>query len=320
MLILSAEGGELRMRPSISGLFQRWREPTATACLIIKDEGRYLSEWLAHYLTLGFDRIVIYDNDSGPETLAIERFCAAQDERITIIPWPDAPGKYAQITAYEDALGNCSTDWIAFFDADEFLVLKKDASIQSYLMRAPSDAGAVCINWVVFGSSGATRYRPELVTRRFRRCSLANTANAHVKSIVRKAGAVHMDHAHSARLMPRFNYVDGDLRRLDLKGRAFNPRYTYGTAQLNHYVLKSREEYQGKLRRGAPEPIEGGIKYAKFADPEAFWKRHDFNDSEDRAIDPWLMKAAALRAKFGEPPEWSYESAGAGPMSAVAAR
>ncbi|MBS0269923.1 MAG: glycosyltransferase family 2 protein [Proteobacteria bacterium] len=289
------------MRRAISGLIDRWRvrrDPSTTVCLIIKDEGRYLAEWLAHYLTLGFDRIVIYDNDSGPETLAIERRCAEADPRITVIPWPDAPGKFAQLTAYEDALKRCSTDWIAFFDTDEFLVLKTDASIQSYLKRAPAKAGAVCINWVVFGSSGEAHYRPEPVTRRFRRCSLTSPVNEHVKCIVRKAGAKRMNHPHSPRLRRRFSYVDGDLTPFELDRRAFNPNHSYETAQLNHYVLRSREEYQEKLRRGMPEPKEGGWKYAKFADPDAFWSGHDLGETEDRSIDSWTDKASVLRSEF----------------------
>lgn len=278
--------------------FSGWRNPSVTICLIIKDEGRYLPEWIAHYLALGFDRIVIYDNDSKSETLAVEDICAQQDARITVIPWPDVPSQFSQIAAYEDALARCATDWIAFFDTDEFLVLKKHASIQSYLKSAPVDAGAVCINWVIFGSSGEAHYRPELVARRFRRCSLTTGINQHVKSIVRKAGARRMSHPHSPELRKRFTYVDGDLKPIKLEQRAFNANYTYETAQLNHYVLRSREEYQWKLERGTAEPREGGFKNRKFADPEAFWAKHDFNDTDDRSIDVWVDRASELRAKF----------------------
>ncbi|MBY0562137.1 glycosyltransferase family 2 protein [Hyphomicrobium sp.] len=296
------------MRGLISRLARRlrgWRNPSVTVCLIIKDEGQYLPEWIAHYLALGFDRIVIYDNGSRPETLAVERVCAQQDTRITVIPWPDVPSQFSQITAYEDALARSATDWIAFFDTDEFLVLKKHASIQSYLKCAPADAGAVCINWVIFGSSGEARYRPELVARRFRRCSLTADPNLHVKCIVRKAGANRMSHPHSPELRKGFTYVDSELKPITLEQRAFNANYTYETAQLNHYVLRSHEEFQWKMERGTVEPREGGFKNRKFADPESFWARHDFNDTDDRSIDVWVDRASELRSKFskalGEP-------------------
>lgn len=291
------------MRGLISRLARQlrgWRDPSITACLIIKDEGRYLPEWIAHYLALGFDRIVIYDNESRPETLAVERICSQQDARITVIPWPDVPSQFAQITAYDDALQRCATDWIAFFDTDEFLVLKKHASIQSYLECVPVGAGAVCINWVIFGSSGEARYRLDLVARRFRRCSLTTGINHHVKSIVRKAGAKRMSHPHSPELRKRFTYVDSDLKPITLEQRAFNANHSYETAQLNHYVLRSREEYQWKLERGSPEPREGGFKDRKFADPEAFWAKHDFNDTDDRSIDVWVDRASELRSKFNK--------------------
>ena len=31
---------------------------------IAKDEGRFIHEWLAHQLALGFDRVIVYDHQS----------------------------------------------------------------------------------------------------------------------------------------------------------------------------------------------------------------------------------------------------------------
>jgi hypothetical protein len=107
-----------------------------------------------------------------------------------------------------------------------------------------------------------------------------------------------MSHPHSPKLRKLFRYVDSDLKPLRLERRAFNANYTYETAQLNHYVLRSREEYRWKLERGSPQPREGGFKHRKFADPEDFWARHDLNDTEDRSIDVWVDRASELRSKF----------------------
>jgi len=275
------------------------RSPKVTACLINKDEGRYLAEWLAHYLTLGFDRVLLYDNDSRADTLAAERACAASDPRITVIPWPDVLDLSPQITAYDDALKRCETEWISFFDTDEFLVLKKHRSIQSYLAEAPGRAGAVAINWLLFGSSGEKYYRPEPVTMRFRRCSSKAVANTHVKCIARKAGCASIGHAHSPALKRGYVYVDSDLKPFALDGRAFNAAYSYETAQLNHYVLRSREEFEAKRRRGSgTQPINAETKFKKFADPEAFWARHDTNDETDPSVLLWTAMAKDLRETF----------------------
>lgn len=281
----------------LNDLFRRG--PTVTACLIIKDEGRYLPEWLAHYFTLGFNRVLIYDNDSRLDTVAAERACAMIDPRITVIPWPDVPDVSPQVSAYQNALAKCETEWIAFFDTDEFLVLKKHSSIQRYLREAPAHAGAIAINWLLFGSSGENHYRPDPVTTRFQRCSRRTTINAHVKCIARKSGCVSVGHPHSPDLKAGFFYVDGELKRFKLDRRAFNPNYSFETAQLNHYVVRSREEYDWKRARGAGSPPRNrGDKFKKFADPEAFWKAHDVSGDINTSVLRWTARARDLRETF----------------------
>ncbi len=169
---------------------------TTTVCLIAKNEAPYLVEWIAHYLTLGFDKLVIYDNGSNDSTARIIRACADLESGIELRPWPDRPGHATQNTAYADALARADTDWIAFFDADELLVLSQHDSIQEFLDRYPADAWAIGINWVSFGSGGETPYRNKLQAIRFRRSSLDD----HIKTIARVRSATpppsHIPFAH----------------------------------------------------------------------------------------------------------------------------
>lgn len=76
-------------------------------------------------------------------------------------------GERPQRLAYEHARKHSEADWLAFFDADEFLVLHRDADVKSFLARFPPDVGAVAVNWVVFGSGGQARYRAKPVMERF---------------------------------------------------------------------------------------------------------------------------------------------------------
>jgi hypothetical protein len=273
------------------------KSPTATVCLLIKDEGRYLPEWLAHYLTLGFDRIIIYDNGSGSETRAIENACTGADRRISIIDWPDKAGINPQISAYSHALRNCKTGWIAFFDTDEFLVLKNSPSIRDFLLTAGPSVGAVAVNWLFFGSNGEASYRPEPVTERFPRCALKGSLM--FKSIVRARAASDMSHPHSASLRDGFTYVDSDMCETTLNDPARISRVTLEAAQLNHYVLRSAEEYAWKRQRGNSTLPDGHPKkFAKFDDADAFWRSHNHNDREDPCIASWTGRASCLRRKF----------------------
>ena len=69
--------------------------------------------------------------------------------------------------AYEHARKHSDADWLAFFDADEFLVLHQDVSIGAFLHRFEADVSAVAVNWIVFGSGGQEAWRALPVTERF---------------------------------------------------------------------------------------------------------------------------------------------------------
>jgi glycosyltransferase involved in cell wall biosynthesis len=247
-------------------------------CLIARDEGRYLLEWMAYNLMLGFDEILVYDNDSVDGTRQLIEQAGEVDRRIRHIHWPDIPGRSPQTTAYNHALGNTDADWIAFIDADEFIVLHEHDTISDFLSGFDDSTGAVCLHWRLFGSSGHMDYADDLIVRRFTRC--ARKYNAHVKSIARLSCMSQM-HIHAGRLSSG-TYVDAT-------GAPVTPSYkiepvpTRTPASINHYVLKSAEEYQAKIARGeGSKPPDSPARRAKFT-PE-FWAAHDQNEVEDTAI------------------------------------
>ena len=56
--------------------------------------------------------------------------------------------------------------YMAFFDVDEFLVLKKHSTVTDMLVdHLPK--GALQISWYIFGSSNRNTYAPQPVTKRF---------------------------------------------------------------------------------------------------------------------------------------------------------
>lgn len=247
-------------------------------CLIARDEERYLLEWMAYNLVLGFDEILVYDNDSIDGTRRLVERAGEADRRIRLVPWPDVPGRPPQVAAYNHALANTDADWIAFIDADEFIVLREHDTIGEFLAGFDELAGAVCLHWRVFGSSGHATHADDLVVRRFTRC--ATDYNGHVKSIVRRSSMARM-HIHVGKLSSGL-YVDANGAQVTPTAK-IQPVPSRHPASINHYVLKSAEEYQAKVVRGegnkAPDAPD---KRAKFT-PD-FWPAHDQNDVEDSAI------------------------------------
>jgi hypothetical protein len=209
---------------------------------IVKDEADYLEEWLAYHLALGVDHFFIYDNGStdGSHEL-LERYI--NHGLVTRVDWPIGGG---QLSAYNHALRmfGATSEWLAFYDPDEFLVPLLDDDIPSLLARYP-DAADVRIPRVEFGFSGH-RTRPE---------GLA------IDSYTQVANVLELD----PKLPPRVKTIarPGAISAADIH-LAFpadvpapgQPTRTYeaevrGVAQLSHYYTRSWEEFEAKRFRGS---------------------------------------------------------------------
>jgi hypothetical protein len=265
---------------------------TATLAAIVKDERAYLVEWIAWHRLIGFDRLLVYSNDcsDGSDAL-LDRMAAAG--LVEHHRWPTRTEVSAQVTAYADALGRAGTEWILFVDADEFLCLHRDETVAAFLARFPADVSAIALNWRMFGSAGHVWQGPEPVVERFVRAGPRGAHNErHCKTIARVAD-VEAPHVHRTYLA-RGRYVDAAGRDIEIERMGFTPTVEHDLVQVNHYVVKSRAEFEAKRRRGnAHLPAEAPNKYSTRDGP--FFRLHDTNEEEDRAI---LRRLAELRAEM----------------------
>ncbi|GMA79670.1 hypothetical protein GCM10025880_60870 [Methylorubrum aminovorans] len=78
----------LRWRRALADHSLRKKPDAVTLVAIARNEGTYLVEWLAHHLAIGFDRIVVYDNESQDDTRALFKALSPRDLRLRRIPWP----------------------------------------------------------------------------------------------------------------------------------------------------------------------------------------------------------------------------------------
>lgn len=221
---------------------------TIALCAIVRNEIRSLVEWLAHHKVLGFDEFLIYDNDSTDGTTDLLRVLDEAGELVHL-PWPHAVGARPQRLAYEHARKHSAADWIAFFDADEFLILHRDATIREFLARFDAEVSAVAVNWIVFGSAGMARYHPAPVIERFTDALPAGAAqNRTVKAIGRRAvlsgtGIHRVAVAHGRYVMPSGSDAV-------FEGLTASVLPDVSVAALHHYAVKSLEEFQEKRARG----------------------------------------------------------------------
>jgi glycosyltransferase involved in cell wall biosynthesis len=265
----------------------------------VKNEARAIAEWIAYQRVIGFDQVVVYDNGSTDKTTRILADICQRDPAVVYIAWPDLPQRLPQRDAYRHAVEHVGARWLAFFDTDEFLVLNDHASVNAYLDAAPANVTAIALNWLIFGSAGQTRADADLVISRFRYCGWSNHPKHHFcKSIVRRM-AVSEVSVHTFTLSSG-GYANSALEPITLLNDAKTRKINHRGAQLNHYLLKSWEEFEEKRRRGnASRRIDAPDKFthrghiskppallARFFPTQAnrYWIDHDLNHIRDHRI------------------------------------
>lgn len=218
---------------------------------IAKNEGRFLPEWLAHYIAIGVDHIFLFDNDSSDRTSEIVR-AAGRKFPITYVRWPTPLNRSPQVAAYNYALKRLvrASAWVCFFDCDEFLVLREDATIQTFLARYDASVGALAVNWLSLGSSGRRDSDYELVTEAFRQGGEREWRNnKHFKTIARVDRLTRMG-VHCGDLkFGSYIHPDGEPVCMPQR-RGVAARVDHSLAQLNHYQVKSKSDFEAKIRRG----------------------------------------------------------------------
>jgi hypothetical protein len=268
----------------------------ATLCAIVRDEGPYLLEWIAWHKMLGFHAITIYDNESRDEGTSILPALHRAGE-IELRLWPDNQTEQPQLPAYRDALSRCGTEWIAFLDVDEFLVLHASRNIADLLKRLPEACSAVAFNQRFFGSSNLRNYDNRLVIERFTHTARSDhPLNAWVKSMARSQRIKAISSPHACELTSGY-YSDPDGQPCALEGYSRTQKISLTIGQYNHYILKSREEYLKKRARGrAAVARQHPGKFDKYTDE--FFTLHDENVCQDHSASRWAGPVRAERDRL----------------------
>lgn len=214
-------------------------------CAIAKNEGRYFQEWIEYHKMLGVEKFYIYDNESTDNTAEVLQPYIENG----VVDYTFFPGKKMQLKAYKDCVKRHKRDatYIAFLDIDEFIVPLKHKTIPDYLQSLGKISG-VQINWIVYGSDGAKRRTNGFVIDRFRSHSLPDEPlNHHVKTIANPRRIIRFFSAHRP-LILFGKLVDGDGNRI--KESFWTRLPVTNQIRVNHYAIKSYEEFLEKRSRG----------------------------------------------------------------------
>ncbi len=227
-----------------------------------KNEDDYILEWVEHYLSLGFDKVFIADNNDSPESL--NAILSKYINEGTVQIFECCRLEKFQLYIYNMFLNEANYKWCAYFDCDEFLELTTHKSIKELLDQVNEDC--VLFNWVVFGSNGQIRKEDKPLKERFPVPVLPVPffkENFYVKPILRgHPDGAYLINTHCPAGMSPMNI--GGYDKVDYESHVYYPaRYKYG--YVRHYYTKSFNEWVGnKVKRGWPDEMAKILKIENF--------------------------------------------------------
>lgn len=262
-----------------------------SAFVRVKNEGRFLPEWVAYNIGLGVEHFYVYNNGSSDGTeLLLEPMI--DSGVVTLIDWPSSPIYPSADLHFFEHFGRDST-WVAVFDPDEFLVEAGDRQLVQ-LLRSSARTPAIGFNWRYYGSSGHDQLPQGLIVENFQACD--PHLDHHVKVILQPSKLRRLRNPHN-------NYYElGKLARTP-NGSAVHASFA-ATENLpahdfwlNHYVYRSREDYTRKATQGFADKKKFGEVPRHISRIETEFPRH--NGVEGHISSEAIAKTHQILRDFG---------------------
>jgi len=130
-----------------------------SVCVCVKNEAKYINEFLQHYVNQGVEHFYIINNKSSDNIVEIlnnhkykELITLFEDDR-EIEMYSTYNGKYIQKKIFDDyflPIITKETKWAIIVDADEFMYGKNGYTIKTYLSTVSEDIGTIYVIWNIF--------------------------------------------------------------------------------------------------------------------------------------------------------------------------
>lgn len=236
-------------------------------CTMVRNQGRFIREWVMYHARIGVQRWFIYDNNSEDDTDDVIESLAGSDYNISRHLWP-------WIKTQEAGFAHCAMrardacEWVGFIDVDEFFHLPTGLFLDDILRNEsrPRNVAELRVSCHSFGPSGL-KHAPRQGVMAGYTCRLA--APERHKSIVRPEAlnSTLINVVHHFHLRRGFDFANVDR----------------GAMVINHYKYQVWEVFKEKF-------------YRRVATYVADWKEEQNVGSKDRA--------PGLGTKAVEPPDW----------------
>ncbi len=219
-----------------------------------RGENDYLIEFVNHYLNLGFDKVIICDNNSDN---SVEELLKNYIANNTVEIFDCRGFDSFQVQIYSMFAHEGNYKWCGYFDADEFLELGIYTNVKEFLETIQEDA--VSFNWICYGSNGKYHKTEGTIQERFPEPVRPITMfkeNVFIKSILRggfdRFQNCWFNGSHIPMCSNPVKYNIGGLHVVEYQSHTHFPlRYKCG--YLKHYYTKSFDEWIKKASRGWPD-------------------------------------------------------------------
>lgn len=279
-----------------------------TAVSMMKDEGPYVIEWVAHHLAVGFTDLVVYTNDCSDGTddmlIRLEELGLAHHRR-NVIPEGIRPQPSALNHAQDEPVV-CQSDWVMVFDADEFVSIRHgDGTLDALIGSAVAkQANGIVITWRIFGSGGVVDWSRAPVTEQYLMAAPPDWNKGWgVKTLFKfdpdywKLG-IHRPKIKNRHIDTPFpdtvKWLNGSGRPMEdyfkFRGwRSITRTVGYDWVQLNHYAVKSVDSY-------AIRKLRGNVNNKKDKYNSDYWSLQDRNEVREDTMLRYSQKRDALIA------------------------
>jgi glycosyl transferase family 2 len=259
----------------------------------MRDDGIYILEWVAHYLALGFDHVIVYTNDNSDGSEELLRLLA-EHSVITLVESEISGTVPPESKAFGHALHLLHDlrdfEWALFVDSDEYFVPapRYGNSVASVLaavkQRFPEKpASGICYDWLWFISGMAYKRTPPLLLERFQHA----VPHHLTKCLARIRDVVSMRRDHFAELKGGGVLVDSVFDPVDPSSISPGRIPQYGGGRINHYWARSFEEFAIKRARGASLNLDENLYDRPFS---TFFAWNGFESPQNRyPVDPVLL-------------------------------
>ncbi|NPD15200.1 glycosyltransferase family 2 protein [Xinfangfangia sp. D13-10-4-6] len=273
---------------------------------MMKDEGPFVIEWVAHHLAVGFTDLVVYTNDCSDGTddmlIRLEELGLAHHRR-NVIPEGLRPQPSALNYAEAEPVV-CGSDWVMVFDADEFLSIRHGDGTLDDLIASAKERGAngVVITWRIFGSGNVVAWSRAPVSEQYLMAAPPDWNKGWgVKTLFKYDPEYWKLGIHRPKLKAKHVKTDfpDTIRWINGSGQEM-PEYFkfrgwrsivrtvgYDWAQLNHYAVKSVDSYA--LRK-----LRGNVNNKKDKYNSDYWSLQDRNEVRDETMLRYTARRNAI--------------------------